>query len=833
MPQIILSWHKHYFVDEGSFSSSSLVTLQRISLSSMVSLTAMTSSANSLKKSVQALDTNSSPTCGSQQPSLSSVLFTSSSHGPWSRNSSTAPTESRAFLRELSPSPSLSTYVTPLMAKDQEGGVVTTTFGYKAKTPPFWNSSFSLTSSTVSVSEGSPLVSLSASQNTFFKISTDVTSVVDTDSYSFKATSRLPLMDSFKPTSLKYSRRQAAESSSYSLMASKSTESFTSFLSSSSSSSSVSFSSLGSLSLPPPSSSLTSPSIQPSALLSSLSPLLLLSSSLSSPTLITTLPSPLPTSVPAQLQISRMSLSSSTLTFYNSKAPKFLPSPSNSRKDTSSSTWLLIPVVKTYASSSSVLLLSLSSSTILSPSPSTSSSSSSSSSSHSSSTPTTTIAEIYPGAETTSSPSLSSKLSSYFLHSLPSITSLRVKLRTTETTISSSSPPLTFTLVDSQLPPSRFSAPLLTARTFSSQKLTSNSVTISYLSTYVSLFPTTTPWSQTSLTSAPSLVFSSASLFNNSSLISKLSLAAESYSSLQGKASYGSFSRTGRIELKPSSAVSTLQFSSLKLNTLKPLFTETFVVKFKGNCSVIVDKNSFKLSFVATLASILRIPRDDVIVDDVICGSVSVVFTVKAARERNLTSELLGIIKNESLVVKYNDTVFIAFDVKIISNPTVPTKFSRPTQISSHDRKKLLFIIFIFFCAVFAALFVFFSVVFCSRFCACFQKTGKFRMHKRVRLRAQDFELKRFAERRSRLSGANYYGEDAHKRVNSRKKELEVEIEEEDINDYYEDEFVAGLQADANDTLLNPTNHTANSNQQEEQKFVFDDEDSCSSVLFY
>ena len=801
MSQIILSWHKYCFVDEGSVSSSSVVTLQRISLSSMVSLTAMTSSANSLKKSVQALDTNSSPTCGSQQPSLSSVLFTSSSPGSWSTKSSTAPAESRAFLRELSPSPSLSTYVTPLMAKDQEGGVVTTTFGYKAKTPPFWKFSFSLTSSTVSVSEGSPLASLSASQNTFFKISTDVSRVVD-NSYSFKANSRLPLMDSFTTTSLKHSRRQAAESSSHSSMASKSTESFTSFLSSSSSSSSVFLSSFGSLSLPPPSLFLSSPS---------LSPLLLLSSSSSSPTLISTLPSPLPTSVPAQLQISRMSLSSSTLTFYNSKAPKFLPSPSNSRKDTS-------------------YLLSLSSSTILSPSPSTSSSSSSS---PSSSTPTTTIAEINPGAETTLSPSLSSTLSSYSLHSLPSVTYLRVKLKTTETTVSSSSPSSTFTSVYSQLPPYRFSAPLLTARTFSSQKLTSSSIISSYLSSYVSFFPTTTTRSQTSFTSAPSRVFPSVSLFNNSSLISKISLAAESYSSLQDKASYVSFSRTGRIELKPSSVVRTFQFSSLKLNTLNPLFTETFVVKFKGNCSVIVDKNSFKLSFVATLASILRIPRDDVIVDDVICGSVSVVFTVKVARERNLTSELLGIIKNESLVVKYNDTVFIAFDVKIISNPTVPTKFSRPTEISNRDRKKLLFIIFIFFCAVFAALFVFFSVVFCSRFCACCQKTGKFRMQKRVRLRAQDFELKRFAERRSRLSGANYYGEEAHKRVNRRKKESEVEIEEEDINDYYEDEFVAGLQADTNDTLLNSTNNTANSNQQEEQKFVFDDEDSCSSVLFY
>ena len=785
----------------------------------MVSLTATTSSANFMKKSVQVLDTNSSPTSGSQQSSLSSVLFTSSSPVSFSRKSSTAPVESNAFSREMSPSPSLSSYATPLMVKEQEGGVVTVTFGYKAKTTPFWESSFSLTSSAVSVSEGSPLASLSASQNAFFKISTDVTRVAD-NSYYFKATSRLWLKDTFKTTSLKYSRRQAAESSSHSLLASKSTGSSVSFLSSSSSSSSsssVSLSSFGSLSLPPP----------------SLSPLLLLSSSLSLPSttssgiLITTLPSPLSTSLPAQLQISRMSLSSSTLTFYNTKATKFFPSPSNSRKDTSSSTLLLIPIVKTYTSSSSFLLLSLSSTTILSPSPSTSSSSSSS---HSSSTPSTTTTEINPGVETLS-PSLSSKLSSYFLHSLPSATSLRVKLRTTETTISSSSLPSTFSLVDSQLPPYRFSAPLLTVRTFSRQKLTSNSIISSYLSTYVSFFPTTTPSSQTSLTLAPSFVFPSASLFDNSSLISKISLASESYSSLQDKASYVSSSGTGRIELKPSSAVPTFHFSSLKLSTLKPVFTETLVVKFKGNCSVIVNKNSFKLSFVVTLASILRIPRDDVIVNDVICGSVSVVFTVKAARERNVTSELLGIIKNESLVVKYNDTVFIAFDVKVISNPPVPTKFSRPTEISNDDRKKL-FIIYIFFCAIFAALFVFFSVIFCSRFCACCQKTGKFRMHKRVRLRAQDFELKRFAERRGQLSGANYYGEDAHKRLNSRKRKLEVEIEEEDINDYYEDEFVAGVQADTNDTLLNSTN-TANYNQQEEQKFVFDDEDSCSSVMFY
>lgn len=104
-------------------------------------------------------------------------------------------------------------------------------------------------------------------------------------------------------------------------------------------------------------------------------------------------------------------------------------------------------------------------------------------------------------------------------------------------------------------------------------------------------------------------------------------------------------------------------------------------------------------------------------------------------------------------------------------------------------------------------------------------------MQKKVRLRAHDFELKRFVARRSQFPGVNFYGDIAHLEENN-KKESGVEIVEEDINDYYEDEFAEGHQADTNISLLNSNNHT-NANKLEEQKFVFDDEDSCSSVLFY
>ena len=102
-------------------------------------------------------------------------------------------------------------------------------------------------------------------------------------------------------------------------------------------------------------------------------------------------------------------------------------------------------------------------------------------------------------------------------------------------------------------------------------------------------------------------------------------------------------------------------------------------------------------------------------------------------------------------------------------------------------------------------------------------------MHRKVRLRGHDLELKRFTKRRNQCLGVNYYGDIANLEESNRGQ---VDIVEEDINDYYEDEFAEGHQADTNTSLLNSSNHR-NTNDLQERKFVFDDEDSCSSVLYY
>ena len=84
--------------------------------------------------------------------------------------------------------------------------------------------------------------------------------------------------------------------------------------------------------------------------------------------------------------------------------------------------------------------------------------------------------------------------------------------------------------------------------------------------------------------------------------------------------------------------------------------------------------------------------------------------------------------------------------------------------------------------------------------------------------------------RRNQSLRVNYYGDIAHLELESNRRQ--VDIVEEDINDYYEDEFAEGHQAETNTSLLNSSNH-GNASELQERKFVFDDEDSCSSVLYY
>lgn len=258
------------------------------------------------------------------------------------------------------------------------------------------------------------------------------------------------------------------------------------------------------------------------------------------------------------------------------------------------------------------------------------------------------------------------------------------------------------------------------------------------------------------------------------------------------------------------------------------------MIKLKGNCSFIINREDFKVTFIAALTNLLRIPRYDVIVYDVNCGSVDVTFGVKGAHDRNLTSELWAMIGNESFVFTYNGTQFVAFDLRQIVRPSITltnstTPSSTPTETSSkHERKRMVFIIFVLIGSVFAALFIFFLVVFLARFCGCCQKTGKFRMRRgNVRLHAPfETELKRFAARKNIFQGVNYYGEITQ--LEESRKDVDVEIVEDDIDEQLSELYPV----DTNVCLLNGDNHT-NSYKLQEHKFVFDGDGSCSSVVFY
>ena len=249
---------------------------------------------------------------------------------------------------------------------------------------------------------------------------------------------------------------------------------------------------------------------------------------------------------------------------------------------------------------------------------------------------------------------------------------------------------------------------------------------------------------------------------------------------------------------------------------------------------MITNKDAFKVEFIATVTTVLRITNSDVVVNDVICGSVDVIFTVKNARSINITGVLWMIIKNESFVIYYRGLTFTARHVEgVVEKPfisttsaplTSPTKDHFSTS-SDWEKKKIRFIIFALVGAVFIALFIFSLVIFSSRFCACCRKSKTFSLQ-RKRLSPFELELKRFTARRDVFLRANFYGE-----ASGAEKE-DAESLAEDSCDHEEGEGARDERGTVTTVLLGHRKHT-NTNNRTAQKFVFDDDDSCSSVLFY
>lgn len=257
-------------------------------------------------------------------------------------------------------------------------------------------------------------------------------------------------------------------------------------------------------------------------------------------------------------------------------------------------------------------------------------------------------------------------------------------------------------------------------------------------------------------------------------------------------------------------------------------------MKFQGHCSFIFNKEDFKFAFVTALTKLLPVSRSDVIVYGVKCGSVDVTFGLQG-RNSNLTEKLWAMIANESFVLTYNGTQFVAFELRQIITPSSitftdsTTSSSIPTVTSTkHGRKRIVFIIFVLIGSVFGALFIFCLVLFIARFCTCCQKTkGKFRVHRNVRLQAPfETELKRFTAHKNIFQGLNYYGETTQ--LEETRKDVELEI----VDDIDEELSELSPLSDTDIYLLNGYDH-ANSYQPQEHKFVFDDDGSCSSVVYY
>ena len=423
-------------------------------------------------------------------------------------------------------------------------------------------------------------------------------------------------------------------------------------------------------------------------------------------------------------------------------------------------------------------------------------------------TPTSPAAVLKP-----SSPTLSPLLLSLQLSITASLPSVSLGSVSTSLTAKMSSLPLLPSSVSSL---SSLSSPLSLYRS-STPLLT----TTSKLKLPLSRFPTL-PLLTLNVKTSLMLQRTTHSSFLLTSLRTKSSRSSETL---------GNLSYTG-TKVAPSNNLPTLESSSSRPSAALPVVNKTFLVKFHANCSAITAEDVFKSSFITTLTYLLKISKSDVIVHDVICGSVDVLFVIKSAPGRNLTNELWAAIKNESFFFTYNLTKFVAFELREISRPSVtpttsPASPSTTSNNDKHERKKMVFIIFVFIGSVFVALFIFLLVVFLARFSRCCRRTVKLRVRRNGRFHVpMESELTRFAVRRSLFQGVNFYGDITQ----LEEMKQDAEIVEDDID--VEGEFSEIHPVDTNTCLLNGSSHR-NSHNVEEHKFVFDDDDSISSVLFY
>jgi len=184
---------------------------------------------------------------------------------------------------------------------------------------------------------------------------------------------------------------------------------------------------------------------------------------------------------------------------------------------------------------------------------------------------------------------------------------------------------------------------------------------------------------------------------------------------------------------------------------------ETFVIEFEENCQVVVGnketKKKFQQEFVREVAEKLNIQEKAITVNDIVCGSIRVTFTISGTSGKaNVSQVLKKLVDNGNISVTVDNKTFRATKLEVVQRTTPPTL--APTTESK--KTEIAFILYITFGALMAFIFIVGLFVLVAR-CRRDRREGSFFLPSDA-----NYELRRFQgipRAGSHYSRVNYYGE--------------------------------------------------------------------------
>lgn len=206
---------------------------------------------------------------------------------------------------------------------------------------------------------------------------------------------------------------------------------------------------------------------------------------------------------------------------------------------------------------------------------------------------------------------------------------------------------------------------------------------------------------------------------------------------------------------------------------------ETVVIVFDGDCNYLKSnserENEFRKAVREKVSSKLSIPRSEIVVGDVVCGSIRVPITFyQSSGLRNVTQVLKKIVDSGNFSLTVRGKTFKASKLEVV-RPTSPVTQAPTTEAKTN---KIVFYLYVGFGILMAFVFCIGVCVFVVR-CRKDRRAGSFFLTNDT-----NYELRRFhgIPRASSYSRMNYYGEP-------------VEIDATTADPNAEDEFEAGAGA--------------------------------------